>query len=193
MKVAIIKYNAGNVRSIEFALNRLGIVPVITDEPGELLSADKIIFPGVGEAGSAMTYLRERKLDEVIRNLRQPLLGICLGMQLLCEYSEESETVCLGIFRQAVKRFPAGRKVPQIGWNRINGQSDQLFAGLIKSEYMYFVHGYYAGMSEETIATTEYGFEYSSALKRNNFYGVQFHPEKSGASGQIILENFLKI
>jgi glutamine amidotransferase len=192
MKTVIIKYNAGNVRSVEFALERLGASAIVSDDAEVLRSADKIIFPGVGEAGSAMSYLEEKNLDRIIRELKQPVLGICLGMQLMCRYSEESDTKCLGIFDQDVKRFPAGNKVPQIGWNNVNS-SDTLFDSVSENEYMYFVHGYYAELSGNTIARTNYGFDYSSALKKANFYGVQFHPEKSGNAGEKVLENFLAL
>jgi glutamine amidotransferase len=193
MKIAIIKYNAGNIRSVEFALQRAGVSAVTTGDAEELLSADKIIFPGVGEAGSAMQFLKGAGLDIVIRDLKQPVLGICLGMQLMCTYSEESNTECLGIFQQDVRRFSAQNKVPQIGWNRLADLSDPLFEGLNEGEYMYFVHGYYAGLSQNTIASAVYGSKYSSALRKDNFYGVQFHPEKSGEAGQTIIENFLKL
>lgn len=193
MKIAIIKYNSGNVCSVSFALERLSIVPVITDVPEELLSADKIIFPGVGEASSAMKYLRERELDKVILNLKQPVLGICLGMQLMCEKSEEGNVDCLGIFKQKVLKFSDENKVPQIGWNSIDNLNSQLFNNIKENEYMYFVHGYYVEKSENTIASTNYGIEYSSALQKNNFHGVQFHPEKSGRGGQEILKNFITL
>ncbi len=193
MKVAIIKYNSGNICSVSFALERLGIITVVTDTAEELLSADKIIFPGVGEASSAMKYLRERELDKVILNLKQPVLGICLGMQLLCEKSEEGNVDCLGIFKQKVLKFSDENKVPQIGWNSIDNLNSKLFNNIIENEFMYFVHSYYVEISENTIATTNYGIEYSSSLQKNNFYGVQFHPEKSGKCGQEILKNFIEL
>ena len=193
MKVVIIKYNAGNIRSVLFALERIGINAVVTDDFDEIRSADKIIFPGVGEASSAMQYLQERGLDELILSLKQPVLGICLGMQLMCSFSEENNTNCLGIFNQSVRKFPEthGFKVPQIGWNNISGLKSGLFKDISEEAYMYFVHGYYVGIGENTIAQTNYDFNYSSALHKNNFYAVQFHPEKSGEIGQRILENFI--
>ena len=193
MKVAIIKYNAGNIRSVTFALERIGITPVITSNTNEIFSADKVIFPGVGEASTAMNYLRERKLDEVIVSLTQPVLGICLGMQLMCKFSEEGNTNCLGIFDQKVKKFRDNLKAPQIGWNNIFDLNTNLFKNIDEQAYMYFVHGYYAELSQNTIATTNYGINYSSALQKNNFYGVQFHPEKSSSVGQQILENFISL
>lgn len=194
MKTIIIKYNAGNIRSVSFALERIGVEPIISDDVNEILSADKIIFPGVGEASSAMTYLREKKLDTVIRELKQPVLGICLGMQLMCKSSEEGNTECLGIFDQKIKLFKSsGFKVPQIGWNKIFDLKTNLFKGIKEQEYQYFVHSYYAELGENTIAKTNYEIDYSSALKKNNFYGVQFHPEKSSTAGQTILENFIKL
>jgi glutamine amidotransferase len=193
MKVVIIKYNAGNIRSVTFALERIGVTPVVTDNADEIISADKIIFPGVGEASNAMKYLKERKLDEVIVSLKQPVLGICLGMQLMCKSSEEGNAKCLGIFDQEVRKFDDKLKVPQIGWNNIFDLKANLFMNINEQEYMYFVHGYYAELSQNTIAKTNYGIDYSSALQKNNFYGVQFHPEKSSDAGQKILENFLSL
>lgn len=194
MKVVIIKYNAGNIRSVLFALERIGVEAVVTDNHDEIRSADRVIFPGVGEASSAMNYLKEKGLDELICSLTQPVLGICLGMQLMCSHSEENDTPCLGIFDEKVKRFPdtAGFKIPQIGWNNIFGLKTQLFSGVSENAYMYFVHGYYVESCENAIAKTDYIAEYSSALHKNNFYAVQFHPEKSGEVGQKILENFIK-
>lgn len=193
MKVAIIKYNSGNVQSVAFALERLGITPVVTGDVSELQSADKVIFPGVGEASSAMKYLREQNLDKVIVDFKQPVLGICLGMQLMCEKSEEGNTNCLGIFKQNVLKFSAENKVPQIGWNTISKLKSNLFKNVCEIEYMYFVHGYYAEKSEFSIASANYGLEYSAALLKNNFYGVQFHPEKSGKIGELILKNFIDL
>ena len=194
MKTVIIKYNAGNIRSVSFALERIGIEPIITDDVNEILTADKIIFPGVGEASSAMKYLREKKLDDLIRELKQPVLGICLGMQLMCSSSEEGNTICLGIFDQKIKLFEKSKlKVPQIGWNTIFDLKTSLFKGIKEQEYQYFVHSYYAELGENTIAKTNYELDYSSALHKNNFYGVQFHPEKSSTAGQTILENFIKL
>lgn len=194
MKVVIIKYNAGNIRSVLFALERIGVEAVVTDDHDEIRSADRVIFPGVGEASSAMKYLKEKGLDKLIASLTQPVLGICLGMQLMCSHSEENDTPCLGIFDEKVKRFPdtAGFKIPQIGWNNIFGLKTQLFSGVSENAYMYFVHGYYVESCENAIAKTDYIAEYSSALHKNNFYAVQFHPEKSGEVGQKILENFIK-
>lgn len=193
MKVSIIKYNAGNIQSVLFALERIGVTALVTDDVEVLQKSDKVIFPGVGEASSAMHYLKERKLDEVIVNLKQPVLGICLGMQLLCKSSEEGNTECLGIFDNQIKLFTGDIKVPQIGWNAIYDLKTNLFEGIKENEYMYLVHSYYAEVSEHTIAKTNYGLEYSSSLQKNNFYGVQFHPEKSSDAGQQLLENFIKI
>ena len=193
MKVAIIKYNAGNVCSIYNAINRLGIEPIITDNSEQILTADKIIFPGVGEASSAMQYLKQHNLDSVIKDLKQPLLGICLGMQLLCRFSEENNTPCLGIFNQDIKKFTSSNKIPQIGWNSIDTLSSELFKGINNNEYVYFVHSYYAEISENTIAETDYGIKYSSALQKGNFYATQFHPEKSGFIGSKIIENFINL
>ena len=194
MKTVIIKYNAGNIRSVSFALERIGIEPIITDDVNEILTADKIIFPGVGEASSAMNYLREKKLDDLIRELKQPVLGVCLGMQLMCSSSEEGNTICLGIFDQKIKLFEKPKlKVPQIGWNTIFDLKTSLFKGIKEQEYQYFVHSYYTELGENTIAKTNYEVDYSSALHKNNFYGVQFHPEKSSTAGQTILENFIKL
>ena len=193
MKIAIVKYNAGNVCSITNALNRLGIEPVITDNAEYLSTADKIIFPGVGEASSAMQYLKAHHLDNLIRDLKQPLLGIRLGMQLLCRFSEENNTDCLGIFDLNVKKFSSPLKIPQIGWNSIDSLSSELFKGIDNDEYVYFVHSYYAEIGKNTIATTDYGITYSSALHKNNFYATQFHPEKSGIVGAKIIENFINL
>jgi glutamine amidotransferase len=193
MVLAIIKYNAGNIQSVLYALERIGVSAIVTDNHEEIQKADKVIFPGVGEASSAMKYLRERKLDALIKSLTQPVLGICLGMQLMCKYSEENDTECLGIFDEEVKRFKAeglGLKVPQIGWNNIYDLKSKLFKGVDEKSYCYFVHGYYAALGEHTIGTTDYVQPYSSGLQKNNFYGVQFHPEKSAAVGERILKNF---
>ena len=193
MEISIIKYNAGNIQSVLFALERIGINAIVTDDIEVLQKSDKVIFPGVGEASSAMNYLKERKLDEVIVNLKQPVLGICLGMQLMCQHSEEGNTNCLGIFDNNIKLFSGDVKVPQIGWNNIYDLKTNLFKKVKENEYMYLVHSYYAEVSEHTIAKTNYGLEYSSSLQKNNFYGVQFHPEKSSDAGQTILENFIKL
>jgi imidazole glycerol-phosphate synthase subunit HisH len=196
MNIAIIKYNAGNIQSVLFALERIGITAIVTDDTETILAADKVIFPGVGEASTAMNYLKERELDKLIISLKQPVLGICLGMQLLCNYSEENDTSCLGIFDEPVKRFNAeasGLKVPQIGWNNISNLKTDLFKDVDESSYGYFVHSYYAAIGQHTIATTHYILPYSSALQKNNFYGVQFHPEKSAATGETILKNFIDL
>jgi len=193
MNVTIIKYNAGNIQSVLFALERIGIAATVTDNAELLQSSDKVIFPGVGEASTAMRYLKDRKLDELIVSLKQPVLGICLGMQLMCNYSEENDTDCLGIFDTTVKRFDDTLKVPQIGWNNIKAADNILFNGLADNPYCYFVHSYYAAICNNTIAVTEYGNTFSSALAKDNFYGVQFHPEKSAAVGEQILKNFLSI
>lgn len=194
MKVVIIKYNAGNIRSVLFALERIGVEAIVTDNPGEILSADRVIFPGVGEASSAMKYLKAKGLDQLICSLTQPVLGICLGMQLMCSFSGENNTKCLGIFDEKVKQFGTvnGYKVPQTGWNTISGLKSHLFSGISENEYVYFVHSFYVEDCPNAIAVTDYIHNYSSALHKNNFYAVQFHPEKSGAVGQKILENFIK-
>lgn len=192
MKVVIIKYNAGNIRSVLFALERIGINAIVTDDHDEIRAADRVIFPGVGEASSAMKYLKEKGLDVLICSLKQPVLGICLGMQLMCSHSEENDTPCLGIFAQKVIKFPeAGLKVPQIGWNNIVDLKSSLFNSVNENAYMYFVHSYYVENCAEAIAKTDYIQTYSSAVQKNNFYAVQFHPEKSGEVGQKILENFI--
>jgi glutamine amidotransferase len=192
--VAIVKYNAGNIQSVLFAMERLGVQAEVTDDPEKLMAADKVIFPGVGEAASAMRYLRERKLDEVIRQLRQPVLGICLGMQLLCRHSEEGDTRCIAVFDNNVQRFTGDLKVPQIGWNLVSGKpGSALFAGLEQSAYFYFVHSYFANLGTDTLAETTYIVPFSSALQKDNFYGVQFHPEKSAAAGERLLQNFLNL
>ena len=197
MVLTIIKYNAGNIRSVLFALERIGMKAEVTDDAEKIRSADKVIFPGVGEASTAMHYLKERGLDSVIKNLKQPVLGICLGMQLMCRYSEENATDCLGIFDEDVRRYPqppkGGFKVPQIGWNNIYDLKTGLFKGVTDKSYCYFVHSYYASIGNHTIATTNYILPYSSALQKDNFYGVQFHPEKSAEVGEQILNNFLQI
>ncbi len=196
MSLVIIKYNAGNIQSVLYALERIGVEATVTDDVQQIQSADKVIFPGVGEASTAMNYLKERGLDIVIKNLTQPVLGICLGMQLMCKHSEENDTECLGIFDEKVKKFKAeglGFKVPQIGWNSISNFQSQIFAELKENDYCYFVHSYYAALGEHTIATTNYIQSYSSALQKNNFYGVQFHPEKSAKVGEQILKNFINL
>lgn len=197
MSIVIIKYNAGNIQSVQYALERIGATAEVTDDHASIQAADKIIFPGVGEASTAMDYLQQRGLGPLIKSLKQPVLGICLGMQLMCEYSEENDTRCLGIFNEQVKLFQPkqgdGLKVPQIGWNTITDLKTDLFKGVADNSFCYFVHGYYAAKGEHTIATTDYVQPYSSALHRDNFYGVQFHPEKSATVGEQILKNFLDI
>jgi glutamine amidotransferase len=194
MKVAIVKYNAGNVESVKNALNRLGIEPVLTDEAEILQTADKVIFPGVGEASSAMNYLRRRNLDETIVSLKQPVLGICLGMQLLCEFSEENQTKCLEILPYKVRKFESDNlKIPQIGWNNIFGLKSKLFEGVAENSFVYFVHGFYVETGAETVAACDYSLNFSAAVQHENFYAVQFHAEKSGTVGARILENFLEI
>ena len=192
--VAIIKYNAGNVQSVQYALQRIGVESIVTDDEKEIRHAAKVIFPGVGHANAAMQYLRERGLDEIIISLQQPVLGICLGLQLLCKHSEEGDTKCLGIFDTEVKLFASTDfKVPQMGWNNIYDLNSGLFEGLAEESFIYNVHSYYAAMSVQTIATTDYILPYSAALQKDNFYAVQFHPEKSGKVGEIILKNFISM
>lgn len=197
MDVAIVKYNAGNIYSVINALRRLGVEPVLTDDAEALSRADRVIFPGQGEASEAMRYLREHNLDKVIRGLTQPVLGICIGQQLMCQYSEEGDTDCLGIFHVDVKRFrPTAHeyKVPAMGWNNLSNLRSPLFAGLSEERaYVYFVHSYYVPLSFHTIATADYIEPFSAAMRRDNFYATQFHPEKSGAVGERILRNFLEL
>ncbi|TAE03657.1 MAG: imidazole glycerol phosphate synthase subunit HisH [Bacteroidetes bacterium] len=194
MKVAIIKYNAGNIQSVEYALQRLGISPILSDQIEELQTADKIIFPGVGEASTAMNYLKNKGLDKLIPQLKQPVLGICLGLQLLCEHSEENDTACMGVFKVKVKKFESeSLKVPQIGWNTLQKLSNHLFAGLKEDAFVYFVHSYYAELSEQTIAQSNYCLPFSASLHQHNFYATQFHPEKSSENGSKILENFINL
>jgi imidazole glycerol-phosphate synthase subunit HisH len=229
MNLIIVKYNAGNIQSVLYALERIGIEAIVTDDHAQIKTADKVIFPGVGEASSAMRYLKERGLDEVLKNLAQPVLGICLGMQLMCKHSEENDTECLGIFDEKVRLFnpiehqkqqkllqqlddilaiqeatedadetgditmQTYLKVPQIGWNNIYDLKTNLFKELPENSYCYFVHGYYAALGKHTIATTDYVQPYSSGLHKDNFYGVQFHPEKSAQVGERILKNFIEL
>lgn len=193
MKVIIIDYGAGNTKSIQFACKRIGVDALLTSNPKLILEADKVIFPGVGEANSAMNMLKKNGLDIIIPQLTKPVLGICLGMQLLCNHTEEGQTKGLGVFNVSVKRFPNQVKVPQIGWNTINNLKSELFNGISENEYMYLVHSYYAENCKETIATTNYSQIYTTALKKDNFYGVQFHPEKSSYAGQQVLKNFLEL
>ena len=196
MNIAIVKYNAGNIYSVVNALRRMGIEPDLTDNAERLAKADKVIFPGQGEARSAMDYLRERRLDEVIRNLRQPVFGICVGQQLLCRHSEEGDTDCIGIFDADVRRCVPSRheeKVPAMGWNKITDTKSPLFKGFKGDEYVYFVHSYYVPLSADTIATADYIQPYSAALAKDNFFATQFHPEKSGSVGARILQNFIDL
>ena len=193
MKIVIINYGAGNIQSIQFALQRLGYEGILSNDPTEIVAADKVIFPGVGEASSAMKKLRESGLDTLIPTLKQPVLGICLGMQLMCNSSEEGNTQGLGIFDVDVVKFSNKVKVPQMGWNTIYDLKAPLFKGILENEYMYLVHSFYVPKCLETIAFIEYEKEYSAALQKNNFYGIQFHAEKSGKIGEQILSNFLKL
>jgi len=198
LKTAIIKYNAGNIQSVLNAMERLGMEAILTDDPAEIRSADRVIFPGVGEASTAMRYLRERGMDAVIRSLTQPVLGICLGMQLLGEHSEENDTECLGIVPARVKRLTpnplkGALKVPHVGWNTIQFIDNQLFEGISPNPFFYFVHSYAMELHDATIAQTDYGIPFTSAVQWRNFYGVQFHPEKSAAAGEQLLRNFLNL
>ncbi|MEZ5106304.1 MAG: imidazole glycerol phosphate synthase subunit HisH [Draconibacterium sp.] len=199
MNIVIIKYNAGNIESVNNALNRLGVNAEITADPEQIKNADKVIFPGVGEASTTMKYLREHQLDQLIVSLKQPVLGICLGLQLMCSHSEEGDTRCLGIFDEKVKRFLPKKgeefvtKVPHMGWNSLTNLKSSLFSTKIENQYVYFVHSYYAGLGEHTIATSNYIVPFSAALQKDNFYATQFHPEKSGTIGAEILKNFLNL
>ncbi len=193
MEIAVIKYNAGNIQSVIYALERLGLQPLLTDQPEEIHRADKVIFPGQGEASSAMRYLRERKLDQVIKNLKQPVLGICVGLQLMCQFSEEGNAECLGIFDVTVKRFPARSKIPHMGWNDLKVTGGVLCQHLRQDAYLYYVHSYYAELSEYTTATNDYILPFSVALEKDNFYAIQPHLEKSGRDGEQILKNFLAL
>jgi len=196
MEVAIIKYNAGNIYSVVHGLRRIGIEPIVTDDKSRILAADKVIFPGVGEASSTMSYLREHHLDQLIKDLKQPVLGICIGLQLMCKHSEEGNTDCLGIFDTEVKRFQPQQtsdKVPQMGWNTIHSLRTPLFSSEMEEQYVYYVHSFYAALCEQTIAVTDYLQPYSAALHRDNFYATQFHPEKSGSLGEKVLSNFINL
>lgn len=194
MKVVIIKYNAGNIRSVDHALKRMSVEALITDDHSQILSADRVIFPGVGEAATTMAYLKKRELDKVLKELNCPVLGICLGQQLMCSWSEEGDTACIGIFDQEVRRFPSGDlKVPHMGWNSLEKVSGDLFPAEIRGSYVYFVHSYYVPLCEETAAQCTYMLPFSAAMQRDNFYATQFHPEKSGDPGELILKNFLKL
>ena len=196
MNLSIIQYNAGNIQSVLYALERLGVKATVTDDPSIIQASDKVIFPGVGEASTAMAYLKERNLDQLIVSLTQPVLGICLGMQLMCQHSAENDTNCLGIFEEQVLAFKATemtQKVPQMGWNNIMNLKTDLFKAVPENSFAYFVHGFYAGLGDNTIATTDYIQAYSSGLHKDNFYGVQFHPEKSAEVGEQIIQNFLSL
>jgi glutamine amidotransferase len=191
--IAIVKYNAGNIRSVQNALNRLGFASIITDDEKELLNAEKVIFPGVGEASSAMKYLKERHLDKLLVSLKQPVLGICLGLQLMCQFSEEGDTNCLGIFDSNVRKFPLTDKVPHMGWNNFSRASDPLFKGINEKDDVYFVHSFYAEICPQTIAVCDYILPFSASMNNKNFYATQFHPEKSAIVGNIILKNFMEL
>jgi imidazole glycerol-phosphate synthase subunit HisH len=199
MKVVVIKYNAGNIMSVDYALQRLGISPIVTDDFDTILSADKVIFPGVGEASTTMEYLKSKKLDQVISGLKQPVLGICLGLQLMCRHSEEGNTTCIGIFNEEVIKFDPGTspetriKVPHMGWNNLFDLKSSLFNSDMENRYAYFVHSYYAATGPDTIASCNYGVIFSAALHKDNFYATQFHPEKSGRPGYQLLKNFLEL
>ncbi len=193
MSIVIVNYNAGNVQSVTYALQRLGVEPVLSDDPQVIRSADKVIFPGVGEASTAMKFLKKNGLDEVIKSLKQPVFGVCLGLQLMCKHSEENNTDCLGIFDVEVKKFEPKLKVPQMGWNNLENMRSPLFDGLPEVPYVYYVHSFYAELSEYTVAETEYVNRFSAALQKDNFYALQAHPEKSGKVGEKILSNFLKL
>ena len=191
--IVIIKYNAGNITSVQNALNRLGYESIITDDEDEIRYAEKVIFPGVGEASTAMQYLQERKLDTLIKSLIQPLLGICLGQQLMCTHSEENNTACLGIFNATVNLFPPTALVPHMGWNNVEANNSELLKGISVEDNFYFVHSYYATISENTMATCNYILPFSAAMQKDNFYATQFHPEKSAEVGERVLKNFLEI
>jgi glutamine amidotransferase len=199
MNIAIIKYNAGNIMSVDYALQRLGVKAEVTADKEKIKSADKVIFPGVGEASTTMAYLKKEGLDVLIRSLKQPVLGICLGMQLMCSHSEENNVDCLGIFDEKVKRFQPNpgeeniTKVPHMGWNSLRNFKSKLFAGIEPGQFVYFVHSYYAASGEDTAAVCDYILPFSAALQKDNFYATQFHPEKSGPVGAKILENFIEL
>ena len=193
MNVAIVKYNAGNIMSVSYALQRLGIDPIVTDDPLILKAADKVIFPGVGEASTAMNYIRQHSLDEVIKDLKQPFLGICLGMQLMGLHSEEGDTPCLGIFSAKVKKFPSLDKVPHMGWNQITDCKSPLLKGVDENSFVYFVHSYYVELCDETAACCNYILPFSAGMHKDNFYAFQFHPEKSGETGALLLKNFIEL
>ncbi|MBL4625086.1 MAG: imidazole glycerol phosphate synthase subunit HisH [Flavobacteriales bacterium] len=191
--IAIIKYNAGNISSVQNALIRLGYESIITDDANEILHADKVILPGVGEASSAMKYFNEKGLDKTIRSIKNPFLGICLGLQLMCDYTEEGNTNCLGIFNAQIKKFPPKDKVPHMGWNNFSSIQGELFNAIKKDDDVFYVHSYYAEISEETVATCDYIQPFSAVMQKNNFYATQFHPEKSANIGERLLKNFLEL
>jgi glutamine amidotransferase len=193
MKVVIIKYNAGNIQSVRFAMERMNVKFIVTDDPEEIQSADKVIFPGVGEARTTMSYLREKKLDQLIKHLKQPVLGICLGMQLMCQHSDENDTPCLGIFDETVQKFETlnGLKVPHMGWNSLQICNGWLPESL-DQKYVYFVHSYFVPVSQYSTALCTYGVAFSASLRKNNFFAVQFHPEKSAAAGELVLQSFFQ-
>ncbi len=199
MKIVVIKYNAGNIRSVDFALQRIGISATITDDKDEIRSADRVIFPGVGEAATTMHFLKQHKLDTLICDLKQPVLGVCLGLQLMCSHSEEGDTTCLAIFPEKVKKFIpqvgdlSHYKIPHMGWNSLSELKNPLFEGLSEADYFYFVHSYYATTGADTAATCTYLNPFSAALQRDNFYATQFHPEKSGSAGSKLLSNFINL
>jgi glutamine amidotransferase len=198
VNIAIIKYNAGNIMSVDYALQRLGIQSEVTSDHEKITAADKVIFPGVGEANTTMNYLKKTNLDKLIVSLKQPVLGICLGLQLMCSHSEENDTTCLGIFDEKVKLFIPEKgqenitKVPHMGWNALKNFRTELFSGIREGDYVYFVHSYYAAVGNDTAATCDYIIPFSASLKKNNFYATQFHPEKSGPVGAKILQNFIE-
>ena len=195
-KIVIVRYNGGNIQSVENALKRLGTQAIVTDDPEEILSADKVIFPGVGEAKSAMAYLKERELDKVLRSIKQPFLGICLGQQLMCSHSEEGDTECLGIFDEKVKKFQAldtGLKVPHMGWNCVYDLKGDLYKVIDEKSYVYFVHSYYVEVGKDTVATCDYIHPFTASLQKDNYYSCQFHPEKSADIGSKVLSNFISL
>lgn len=193
MNIALIDYGAGNVQSVKYALNRLGIEPILTKDPETIRKADKVIFPGVGAAKAAMDQLKASGLDKLIPSLTQPVLGICVGMQLMCKHSEEGDVACLGIIDAEVKRFPSGLKIPHMGWNHISDLKSDLFSDFKSENQVYYVHSYYVTLNEHTIATTDYGLPYSAAIQKDNFYAVQFHVEKSGNAGEALLKRFIEL
>lgn len=193
MNISIIKYNAGNIRSVDFALRRMGVTADITDDPDVIKASDKVIFPGVGEAASTMKYLKDRSMDLLLKELTQPVLGICLGQQLMCDWSEERDTECIGIFNSPVKLFPPLDNVPHMGWNQLENLTGDLFNGIESGEYVYFVHSYYVPVCEDTAAESNYILNFSASMQKNNFYATQFHPEKSGDTGLRILRNFIEL